>query len=65
MQDIVTQYLEQLRDNDIYVLLDDCNYQDKFNLYGNPTIDKPNWLKYRKLIEAEYKKRGINYGNGV
>lgn len=59
VQGIVTEHLDQLSDKDIHVLMQDCKFQEQFNLYGDEHIDKPQWLEFRKTIEAECDKRGI------
>ena len=59
VQGIVTQHLDDLSDKDVYVLLQDCDFQEQFHLFGDDRVDKPNWLKYRAIIEVECDKRGI------
>lgn len=57
VQDIVRAHIKEIPDNDIKVMLDDCDYQKTFNLYGSETIDKPGWLRWKEFLEKEYAKR--------
>lgn len=57
VQRILKPFLPRLSDKDLAVMLDDCEHQRKFNLYGDPVIDKPDWLKWKEALEAEKKRR--------
>lgn len=54
---IVSGYLEAFSDNDIQVMINDCKYQERANLYGDEYIDKPLWIKWRETLEAEMHRR--------
>ena len=54
---IVGGCIDKLSDNDIKVMLDDCKYQEQFDLYGDPRIDKPGWLLWKAKLEAEQERR--------
>ena len=57
---IITPHLQELADRDLGVMLNDCEYQERFDLYGNPTIDKPGWIKWKELLLAEKERRSGN-----
>lgn len=60
VQGIVRSHLKELSDKDLHVLIDDCDYQNKLNLYGSELIDKPNWIRYKNDLLAEFKRRKEN-----
>lgn len=57
VQGIVKEHLSEIPDNDLTVMLNDCDFQAQFKLYGDEKIDKPGWLKWRETIEAEIERR--------
>lgn len=57
VQGIVREHLSELSDRDIHVMLGDCRLQDNKNLYGDPNIDKPNWLRWKEDLLAEQRRR--------
>ena len=59
VQDIVLSHLEELSDRDIRVLLEDGEFQWRMDLYGDPTIDKPGWLRFWERVKAEAERRGL------
>ena len=54
---IVRPHLSEIADRDIKVMLDDCDYQETFKLYGDERIDKPGWLKWRQELTEERERR--------
>lgn len=54
---IVRPHLQDISDKDLSVLLDDCGFQERMNLYGDEKIDKPDWLKWEKRILEEIERR--------
>lgn len=56
IQQIVRPHLSKLSDNDIDVMIEDCRYQRKMNLYGD-NCDKVDWLKWEADVIAESKRR--------
>lgn len=56
VQDIVKRYLSELEDRDLRVMLDDCDFQERMELYGDP-CDKTDWLKWRADVEKEIERR--------
>lgn len=54
---IIRPHLSEIADRDIKVMLDDCDYQETFKLYGDERIDKPGWLKWRQELTEERERR--------
>ena len=54
---IIVPRLSELSDNDLQVLIDDCDYQERFKLYGDERIDKPGWLRWKDTLLAEKQRR--------
>lgn len=54
---IITPHLQELSDRDLRVMINDCEYQANFDLYGNETIDKPGWIKWKETLLAEKARR--------
>ncbi len=57
VQRIVRGHLKELSDNDLAVMLDDCEFQERMRLYGDERIDKPDWLRWKEALEAERDRR--------
>ena len=57
---IVRPLLPKLDDKDILVMLDDCEFQAKTHQWGDDTIDKPGWIRWKAEIEAELDRRTNN-----
>lgn len=57
VRDIVRPHLKELTDKDLKVMLDDCEFQKSMNMYGDPVIDKPGWLKWKEELEQEKERR--------
>ena len=57
VQGICREHFKELSDRDILVTLDDCRFQKQMDLYGDPNIDKPNWLRWKEDLLAEQKRR--------
>lgn len=57
---IVREYLAEVEDRDITVMIDDCEFQKRANLYGDEKIDKPGWMKWRDELLAERERRNDN-----
>ena len=59
VRSIVRLHLKELEDRNLAVMLNDCDYQQTFKLYGDERIDKPGWLKWREELEEEiYRRKG-------
>ena len=54
---IVVPHLPDISDNDLDVMIDDCDFQETMKLYGDERIDKPGWIRWRELLNAEKKRR--------
>lgn len=57
VQEIVREHLKEFTDYDIDVMVEDCEFQRRMNLYGDEKIDKPNWLAWEKLVKSERDRR--------
>lgn len=57
VREIIQPHLSELDDKTIGVMVQDCGFQERMNLYGDERIDKPGWLEWRKVVEAEQEKR--------
>jgi hypothetical protein len=57
VRSIVKPRLKELSDKDLGVMLEDCDYQERMNLYGDERIDKPGWLKWKEALLAEKRRR--------
>ena len=60
VQGICKRHLEEINDCDLGVMIEDCNFQRRYDLYGNETIDKPDWLKWEKALLDEKSRRAGN-----
>lgn len=60
VRDIIRPHLYELCDTDIAVLLSDCDYQKRCNLYGDERIDKPGWIQWEQELIAEKARREEN-----
>ena len=57
VREIITKQINNISDNDLNIMLDDCDFQMKFDLFGDEKIDKPGWLQWRQFLEDEISKR--------
>lgn len=57
VREIIKPHLSELDDKTIGVMVNDCGFQERMNLYGDERIDKPGWLEWRKTVEAEQERR--------
>lgn len=65
VREIVREHLEELSDKDIYVLLNDCEFQAQMELWGDPKLDKPGWVAWKNELEKEQQRRKENDGNNA
>ena len=56
VQEIVRGHLKELSDKDLQVMSNDCEDMREYD-YGDPRIDKPGWLAWRKALEDELERR--------
>ena len=57
VQDICRAHLQEISDKDLQVMIDDCVFQDNMNMYGDPVIDKPGWIRFHEKLEEEKRRR--------
>lgn len=62
VRDIVRTLLPKLSYKDICVLVEDCVFQSRMNLYGDEYIDKPGWIEWKNEVKAEKDGRDIRDG---
>ena len=64
VRDIVRPHLKEISDKDLAVMIDDCRFQKRFDLYGNSVIDKPGWIKWEQTLLDEKERRKGDTKNG-
>lgn len=57
VRSIVRPRLKELSDKDLNVMIEDCDFQERMNLYGDKRIDKPGWLRWKADLIAERERR--------
>lgn len=57
VQGIVRNHFDYIPDNDLDVMLRDCEFQRSMDLYGDEQIDKPGWLKWEQDLKDEIRRR--------
>lgn len=57
VREIITPHLKELSDKDLQVMIDDCDFQERYKLYGDERIDKPGWGRWKELLLAEKQRR--------
>ena len=57
VRNIVRPHLKELSDKDLNVMIEDCDFQERMNLYGDERIDKPGWLNWKADLIAERERR--------
>lgn len=57
VQGIVRSYIKELPDKTLNVMLQDCDFQRRMDLYGDERIDKPDWLKWEQTVKDEMERR--------
>lgn len=58
VRDIVRPLLTQLPDKTLAVMINDCEEQERMNMWGSETIDKPGWVRWKQELLAEKERRG-------
>lgn len=56
VQRIVRGHLDSISDNDVKVMINDCQFQRNMNLYGDE-CDKVDWLKWEQTVKEEMERR--------
>ena len=57
VRDIIAPHLPEVSDKDLTVMIEDCDFQERFKLYGDERIDKPGWIRWKELLIAEKGRR--------
>ena len=57
VRDIIRPHLPELDDKTIGVMVNDCDYQRRYDCYGDERIDKPGWLEWEQELLQEQKRR--------
>lgn len=58
VQEIVDGHLKELSDKDIKVIVEDCQFQRRMDLYGDE-CDKVDWLKWEQKVKDEFERRQL------
>lgn len=58
VRSIVTPHLKKLTDKTLSVMIEDCEFQARHDIYGDERIDKPGWLKWHETLLNEKRRRG-------
>lgn len=53
----IRPHLQELTDKDIGVMINDCDYQRRYDIYGDKKIDMPGWLEWEQELIAERERR--------
>lgn len=61
VQKIVGAHLSEMSDKDIQVMVEDCDFQKRMNLYGDE-CDKKDWLVWATKVRADQTRRAIEKG---
>jgi transcriptional regulator with XRE-family HTH domain len=57
VRDIVRPLLSKLSNKDLGVMVNDCDFQRRMELYGDDVIDKPGWIQWEQELIAEQARR--------
>ena len=57
VREIIAPHLPDVSDIDLMVMINDCEFQERYNLYGDERIDKPGWIQWKELLVAEKNRR--------
>ncbi|MBP3772444.1 MAG: hypothetical protein J6I53_07125 [Treponema sp.] len=60
VQGIIKSHIDMVDDKDLHVMIEDCKFQERCDLYGDKMIDKPGWLRWKEFLLEEQKKRKGN-----
>lgn len=55
---IVSEHLSEFSDKDIAVMWNDCEYQKRYDLYGDD-CDRVEWMKWKARLDKEKEKRNM------
>lgn len=57
VREIIQPHLSELDNKSLHVMIEDCGFQRRYDLYGDKDIDLPGWLEWEQILLAEKKKR--------
>lgn len=57
VRDFIRPLLPQMPDKALAVMIMDCEDQERKNIWGSETIDKPGWLRWKQELLAEKERR--------
>lgn len=57
VRDIIRPLIPKLSNKDIVIMLQDCEFQKKYDMYGDPSIDKPGWEEWQEELLIEQARR--------
>ena len=57
VRNIIRPHLKELSDKDLNVMIEDCDFQERMQLYGDERIDKPGWLRWKSELIEERERR--------
>lgn len=57
IQSICKKHIGVIDSNDLQVMLEDCDFQERMHLYGDELIDKHGWVEWKDFVVAEQKRR--------
>lgn len=60
VRSIIRPHLKELSDKTLTVLINDCDFQSRCEIYGDEEIDKPGWIKWEQELKAERERRKNN-----
>ena len=60
VRDFVRPLLPQICDKSLVVMLQDCDFQERYDVYGDDRIDKPGWVRWKQELQAEKERRTKN-----
>lgn len=59
IRSIIRRHFSNIRDSDLQIMIEDCEFQERMNLWGDEKIDKPGWVRWKEelLIVQEKRKK--------
>lgn len=57
VRSIVRPLLPKIADRELSVMIEDCGFQRRMNIYGDEKIDKPGWLEWEQVLLKEKERR--------
>ena len=54
---ICTEHIREFSDKDLRVMYEDCLRREEYDIYGDPVIDKPGWIRWQSAVEKEIERR--------